>query len=99
MSDEKPYSLSDDQIKTDYRTDPDFLPIVMREVEALESRLKDVPDGEQVSVPVESLRTMQMGMLAMAKNQTELARGFGFAGGGGDHGANCDYNPFKGINF
>jgi hypothetical protein len=97
MPDEKHYSLSDDQIKTDYRTDPSFLPIVMREVEALEGRLKNVADGEQVSVPVESLRTMQMGMLAMAKNQTELARAF--EGSHGDRGSNCDYNPFKKIDF
>jgi hypothetical protein len=97
MSDEKSFSLSDDQIKTDYRTDPDFLPIVMREVEALGGRLEGVPDGEQVAVPVESLRTMRMGMLAMAKNQTELVQGF--AGATRDRGANCDYNPLKGINF
>jgi hypothetical protein len=95
---EEKHSLSDEQIKADYRTDPDFLPRLMREMAALETRIGDAGDSEETSVPVESLRTMRMGMLAMVKSQTEFAAGFGFDADRGDRGPNCDYNPFIRVN-
>jgi hypothetical protein len=99
MSDSTEHSLSDDQVKTDYRTDPDFLPEVLREFVALENRITDTDGAEEIMVPVKTLHMVRMGMRAMIKTQTELgALGFGFDNDHGDRGASCDYNPFAGIN-
>jgi hypothetical protein len=96
MADE-PNSLSDDQINADYRDDPSFLPNLVKEMTTLDDRIKDAGEGEEVSVPVESLRAMRMGMNAIVKAQTEFA-GFGDHDRG-NRGANCDYNPFNKIDI
>lgn len=106
MSDEEPRSLTDDQIKADYRTDPNFLPAIMREVEALDDKLAG--DDDDITISKESLRTIQMGMRALAKTQSEMVMmnvkmktaesGLFGDSDHGDRGANCDYNPFNRVN-
>jgi hypothetical protein len=98
MADDSTQSLTDDQMKADYRTDPGFLPSILKEFADLEGRLDNAGDVDEITVPVASLNRMRMGMRAIVKAQTEL----GFLGFGdndhGDRGSNCDYNPFIQIN-
>jgi hypothetical protein len=98
MSDDATRSLTDDQIKADYRNDPGYLPSVLKEFADLEDRMAKAGGVDEIMVPVASLNRMRMGMRAIVKSQTEL----GFLGFGdndhGDRGANCDYNPFIRIN-
>jgi hypothetical protein len=110
MPEEGQQSLSDEQIKTDYRTDPYFFGNVLKEVVAFQQRLRDAGDSEHVTVPAKSLRDLTMGTLALIKLQTEFSikplvteaaatpSSFGFDNDHGDRGAHCDYNPFIGIN-
>jgi hypothetical protein len=98
MADEEQYSLSDDEIKSDYRTNPEPLREAFRHVGEIEERIRDAGDGDSIEVPVEALRRISMGMRIMAKSQSELSV-VGQAGGDhGDRGANCDYNPFNVVN-
>lgn len=95
------HSLSDEQMRADYRTDPNFLRDVMQEVRDLEFRLEKSDGRQEISVPVASLNRMRMGIRALYKAQTEFGS-LGLFGDGnnhGDRGSNCDYNPFGGINF
>src|SRR5919108_3258873 len=94
MADEEQRSLTDDEIKSDYRTNPDLLRDALRHADALEQYIRDAGDRDRVEVPVESLQSMRRGVLVLAKSQTEL----GFLGFGdndrGDRGPRCDYKPF-----
>lgn len=97
MADEEQYSLSDDEIKSDYRTNPEPLREAFRHLGELEERMGERDDGETIEVPVATLRRVSMGLRIMAKSSTEFmgAR----EGGGGNRGSGCDYNPFKKIDF
>lgn len=95
-------SLTDDQMRVDFRSDPTYLVGVIREMVELEARLKDRGDDEEITVPVATMNRMVMGMRGLVKIQTEIGPPMALFGDGnnrGDRGANCDYNPFGGVNF
>jgi hypothetical protein len=100
MPDGSERSLTDEQITSDYdyRTDKTFVPNLLRQLSALESRLEAAKGGREMTMSVEDFQSLSMGIRAMLKAQTELG-GLSELSAGGDRGPGCDYNPFKGINF
>lgn len=105
MPDEGQYSLSDDEIKSaDFRTDPSFLPSVMKAAVAIEQRMNET-EADEIAVPRGELERLRVGVLALIKVQTEFSfkpqtgdEDFGWDDNHGDRGSGCDYNPFGGIN-
>lgn len=103
MADAPDRSLTDEQMRTDYRTERAFLPNIFRELAAVEKQLseKDV-NSDEITLSARSASMLCMGIRSFAKNQTELGGMLGLFGDGfntGDRGANCDYNPFNRVNF
>lgn len=101
MENDKNSSLTDDQMHVDFRSDPSYMVAVIRDMVDMEGRLKGRGDDEEVTVPVATMNRMLMGIRGLVKVQTELGSVglFGDGNNRGDRGANCDYNPFSGINF
>ena len=97
MADGGERSLTDEDVTSDYRTDTQYIGNLLRQLSSLETRVTDAKGSDQVTMPVEELNSLTMGMRAMVKNQTDL--GGVREASNGDRGRHCDYNPFNKIDF
>ena len=99
MSEEEQHTLSEEQIRSDFRTNQDLFHVVLRQLDALGNEMRDADDRDQISVSVGALRTVRQGTLAMIKTIGDLTLRppFGDSTDRGDRGNSCDYNPFRGV--
>lgn len=99
MSDGDARTLVDGDIISYLYANNDFFQKAIEISDGLVERTKDAEGPDEVAVPVESLRMMRQAIIAMNKSVNHAMMGEAESLAGGDTGANCDYNPLKGVNF
>lgn len=93
------YSLGAGDLASYVRTNRTFFEQAMDEAARLTERTKDLDEDAEVTIPTASLRMMRQAMVAMNKMAHDSSVDSENALWNGDKGANCDYNPFKKVNF
>jgi hypothetical protein len=92
------HSLNDGQIEITFKAHEHDLREALRRAKAIIDDTSHAKNSDQVSVPVELIRTISNALFAMYRINSgpEQPRS---AGDSGDTGGGCDYNPFNGVNI
>ncbi|GGS76734.1 hypothetical protein GCM10010156_39430 [Planobispora rosea] len=92
MSDREERSLSKEEIQNYFRDNTDFFFGALRQARELVDGTREAEGSEQVTVPVDTLRTMHQAMTVMYKimGDQEMLPPFG---NHGNRGAGADWNP------